>query len=284
MRAVWVNDGEPDEHGDITGYVETDKGVRVSTFKGKTYKEVADKLLESQAHANNRISRLLTPDRAAVPQTLNPQDKTLTPGDRMRLTEELANPDKVVEAVTEIVTSAQGGVAPKAVVQTTASMSNQQRDAYYRAEAEAFVLANPDYYPVQQNRDKLFATLTANKYDLTRNNLSIVFQTLFDQGEMILWPEEENEGQPRITLPPNSGNDEVHAAPNGRTEPNPPTPTVTRPRSVSTGIRRQDATALPPTPTPRKKLTRAELEAMPRAEYEAKIKDPAFRAQVDALG
>jgi hypothetical protein len=158
-------------------------------------------------------------------------------------------------------------------------MTQTQRDAYYRAEAEAFVKDNPDYYPVQQNRDKLFATLKANNYDLTRNNLTLVFQTLFDQNEMILWPEDENEGAPRGALPENGNN----AAPNGRTEPNPPTPTNSRPRSVSTGIRRQDASALPPAPTPRKKLTRAELESMPRAEYEAKLRDPEFRKQVDAL-
>lgn len=281
MRAVWENDGEPDAEGWITGYVETDKGVRVSTFRGKDYKEVAAKLLESQANANKRISRLLTPDRANVPQTLTLQDKTVAPADRMRLAEQLSQPETVVEAVTEIVTAAQGGVAPKAAVATTAAVSQGARDAYYRAEAEAFVKDNPDYYPVQQNRDKLFATLKANNYDLTRNNLSIVFQTLDDQGEMIPWPTGENEGQPRIPPPGENGN---YATPNGYAEPTPPTPTVTRPRSVSTGIRRQDASALPPAPTPRKRLTRAELESMPRAEYEARLRDPIFRKQVDELG
>jgi hypothetical protein len=281
MRPVWVNDGEPDENGDIICYVENEKGVRISRFKGKTIKEVADQLLYAQSNANQIISRLTRPDRATAPQTINLKDSNLTEADRMRLADQMSDPATVVEAVTEIVTSAAGGVAPRAVAAITADTSQKERDAYYRAEAEAFMQDNPDYYPVQQNRDKLFATLKANNYDLTRNNLSIVYQTLADQNEMIPWPEGENEGQPRITQPASGGT--PPAMPNGRTEPNPPTPTNTRPRSVSTGIRQQDASALPPAPTPRKKLTRAELEAMPRAEYEARLRDPEFRKQVDAL-
>jgi hypothetical protein len=208
----------------------------------------------------------------------------------MRLTEQIADPDKVVEAVTEIMTSAAGGVAPRAVAQNLATMTDAQRDAYYRAEAEAFIDANPDYYPVQQNREKLFATLKGNGWDLTRNNLGIVFQTLYDQDEMILWPEGENEGAPNGHLPPNSGSNDsgAPAAPNGqqREAQAPPSPTNgnSRPRSISTGIRSRDASATPPPPRPAKKLTRAELAAMPRAEYNHRLaNEPGFRQAVDSL-
>jgi hypothetical protein len=153
-------------------------------------------------------------------------------------------------------------------------MTEEQRDQYYKDEAVAFVQATPDYYPVQQNRDKLFGALKDSQLDLTRNNLTLVFQTLQDQGELIAWPAEPTDGP----------------KPNGQMreespEPNPPSPTNTsRPRSVSTGIRSSDASASPPPPPTPKKITRADIERMSRAEYQERLRDPAFKKAVDALG
>jgi hypothetical protein len=273
MKYLWLNDGEPDESGDYIAVIENAAGARISTFKGKSHKEVADALLQSQANANREISRLRRPDHARIPQPLKAETKELTAADKLRLSTEITDPDKVVDAVTEIVTNAQGA-PPREITTRLASMTNEQRDLYYRDEATAFVQDNPDYYPVQQNREKLFAALKDSQLDLTRNNLALVFQTLSDQGELIAWPEPTDEpkpnGQMRGTEPP--------------PEPNPPSPTSTRPRSVSTGIRSSDASAsAPPPPTP-KKLTRADIERMSRAEYQERLRDPAFRRAVDALG
>jgi hypothetical protein len=273
MQSKWLNDAEPDENGEYIAVVENSSGARISTFKGKTYKEVADQLLRSQENANREISRLRRPDQARIPQQLKTETKTLTPTDKLRLATDITDPERIVETVTEIVTNAQGGVTPRENVQTLATMTTTQRDEYYRSEAQAFVAANPDYYPVQQNQQKLFAALEANKYDLTRNNLTIVYQALSDQGELIPWPTSESE---------NGATQEPPARPNGRTEPNPPSP---RPRSVSTGIRSSDASASPPPPPTPKKLTRADVERMPRREYMDKLaNDPGFRKAVDALG
>jgi hypothetical protein len=274
MRFNWENDGEPDENGFYVAYVENNSGVRVSTFKGKTHKEVADDLLKSQVNANVALARLTRPDRGRQPQPLKVEDKQLAPADRMRLTEELTDPKTVVEAVTEIITAQQGGVSPRESTTRLAAMTEKERDQYYRDEANAFVQATPDYYPVQQNRDKLFAALKANNLDLTRNNLQLVFQTLWDQDELIPWPEAPTDGNPNGST----------AAPNGKAEPNPPSPTHTRPRSVSTGLRPRDASASAPPPPAPKKWTRADVERMSRAEYNDKItNDPAFRRAVDAM-
>jgi hypothetical protein len=278
MQPKWLNNGEPDESGDYVAVIENAAGLRISTFKGKSYKEVADKVLESQANANREISRLRRPDQARVPQQLKTETKTLTPADKLRLATDITDPDKVVDAVTEIVTAAQDGVTPRQAINSVATMTKDQRDAYYQAEAQAFVEATPDYYPVPQNQQKLFAALEFNNYDLTRNNLAIVFQMLFDQGQMIPWPEEgESNGAPAA---PNGQQREAQPSP----EPNPPSPT-SRPRSVSTGIRSSDASASPPPPPAPKKITRADIERMPRREYMDRINnDPAFRKAVDALG
>jgi hypothetical protein len=272
MKHEWLNNGEPDENGDYIAVIENASGSRISTFKGKTYKEVADALLQSQANANREISRLRRPDHARVPLPFKAETKEMTSADRLRLSTEITDPEKVVDAVTEIVTHAQGA-SPRDITTRLAKMTDEQRDQYYKDEAIAFVQDTPDYYPVQQNRDKLFAALKDSQLDLTRNNLALVYQTLSDQGELIAWPTEPTDG-------PNGQTREAQPSP----EPNPPSPTNTRPRSVSTGIRSSDASATPPPPPTPKKLTRADIERMPRAEYQERLRDPAFRRAVDALG
>jgi hypothetical protein len=275
VNSEWLNDGEPDDNGDYIAVITNAAGARISTFKGKTYKEVADQLLKSQANANREISRLRRPDTARVPPPMKTETRELTPADKLRLSTDITDPDKVVQTVTEIVTHAQGGVTPRDATKRLADMTDNERDQYYRDEAVAFVQATPDYYPVQQNRDKLFDALKGSNLDLTRNNLALVFQTLFDQGEMIAWPTEPTDGAPK----PNGKLSEEEPSP----EPNPPSPTNRRPRSISTGIRSTDASATAPPPPMPRKLTRADIERMPRAEYMERLKNPAFRRQVDEL-
>src|SRR6266576_4552039 len=135
MKHEWLNNGEPDENGDYIAIIENASGVRISTFKGKTHKEVADALLQSQANANREISRLRRPDHARVPQPFKAEAKELTSADKLRLSSEMTDPDRVVEAVTEIVTHAQGA-SPREI---TTHLSKVQSDQYYRDEATAFV-------------------------------------------------------------------------------------------------------------------------------------------------
>lgn len=282
MRPVWLNDGEPDEHGDYIAVIENAAGARVSTFKGKTYKEVADKLLDSQANANREISRLRKPDQGRTPFKAEPRQ--LTPDDRFRLSSEITDPAKVVEAVTEIVT-AQQGAPPREVGQRLSEQDQKESDAWYLAEARKFAMATPDYYPVPQNRDALFEELFANKYPVTANNMSIAWQTLRERGDVVPWPSEaESEVfQYKLRHP------EEPAKPNGQTaadqptaEPNPPSP---RPRSIATGIRNSDASASPPPPRKPARVTRADIERMSRTEVVQRLQsDPDFRKQLDAMG
>ena len=277
MQPKWLNDGEPDENGIYCAVIENAAGQPISTFKGRSYKEVADKLLESQANANREISRLRRPDTARIPQQIRVEEnKVVQPADRMRLAEEISDPKTVVEAVTEIVTHAQGGVKPRDMAVNLSAMTNEQQQAYWLGEANAFMAANPDYYPVQQNQQKIWAVLEHNRWDITRNNLAIIFQDLYDRNELIPWPDGPTDRAPSNV---------ILAAPNGRPEPNPPTPTNgnMRPRSVSTGIRSSDASATPPPPRVPKKLTRADIERMPRAEYDLNMRNPEFRRMVDAM-
>jgi hypothetical protein len=272
MEPKWINDGEPDENGDIVATIENPGGGRVSTFKGKSVREVADKVLQSQIEATKTISRLMRPDSGRKP--FKAERKELTPDDKFRLAGEITDPNKVVDAVTEIVT-AQQGIAPDVAGKQIEAMDGPASAAYYQQEADSFRKDNPEYYPDDKNINmkSLFDELEAKGWDFTRNNLSIVFQTLSAQGKMLPWPEGDEDEVEAVTPIRKT---------NGTSEPNPPSPS-SRPRSISSGIRGSDASGTPP-PTPRPaKITRADIEKMPRREWEEKLRDPAFRRLVDAM-
>jgi hypothetical protein len=279
MQKKWLNDKQPDENGDYILVIENAAGARVSTFKGKTMDEVADALADSQVHANREIVRLRKPDTARTQVKVEPQE--ITPADRLRLSGEITDPYRVVEAVEEIV-GKRAGISPNKMGVEFGRMTREQQDAYYGQEAQAFRDENPDFYPVPQNRDALFEELRANGWDLTRNNLAMAFQTLKDREALIPWPDDSQEQIRQEAIPApqpayiNGGN-------NGQTTAQPaPSP---RPRSVSTGLRNSDANASAPAPPQKKKYTRADIERMSRADYNDKLRnDPDFRRQVDAMG
>jgi hypothetical protein len=271
MEVEWINDDDKglDEDGNYVAIIKNANGARVSTFKGKTYKQVADQALQSQVHANREISRLRKPDAARPALRVEP--KQLTHEDRLRLSNDITDPERVVEAVDEIVTARQG-ISPSATGKKLSEMDDAEREKYYGDEAKAFRMEHPDFYPVPQNRDALFDELKAQGWDLTRNNLAIVFQTLKERDEMVPWPEGEQDLDTRNNTRTTNGQ---------ATAPTAPSP---RPRSVSTGLRSTDASASAPPPATKKKYTRADIERMPRAEYNDRIRsDPEFRRQVDAL-
>lgn len=286
MQTKWLNDKQPDENGDITAVVENADGTPVSVFKGKSMDEVAEKMLEGQAQANREIARLfkkLRPDKGRTP--LKAQSKVLSADDKFRLASEMSDPEKVVNAVQEIVNST-AKVPLEDLAARAIEDDQRQSDEFIRTEAFAFRDEVPEYNPTDKNMFALFDELKANGWQITRNNLAIAYNTLKERGEMEPWPMEG------AMIPPTeenreSGNAPAAAAPpepppNGKPEPTPPA----RPRSIATGIRNSDASALPPSAAPRKKqYTRADIEMMSRTEYMRKLQEePGFRQQVDAMG
>ena len=288
MKPRWLNDRQPDENGDITAVVENADGTPVSVFKGKSIEEVADKMLEGQAQANREIARLfkkIRPDQGR--KALKPQTKILTADDKFRLASELSDPDKAVGAVQEIVNSTTK-VPLEDIVERALEEDQKQSDEFIRTEAFAFRDEVPEYYPTDKNMFALFDELKANGWPVTRNNLAIAYNTLKERGDMEPWPVEGKAQEPDREDGSSSNNAPAVATPpiaipNGKPEPAPPP--SPRPRSIATGIRNSDASALPPPPTRRKQYTRADIEQMSRAEYQSKLQnEPGFRQAVDAMG
>jgi hypothetical protein len=267
MRKRWLNERDeqgnliPDEDGNYTLVIENSAGNRVSTFKGTNFEQVLDACADAQVEANRKLGRLLKPDGAK--QAIKVEQKDIDPADRLRLVHDLNDPNKVVEAVEEIVTKRQGA-SPDTVADLLRGMSDNEQRAYFKAEADAFMEEYPDYYAVQQNQVQLTSVLENRQWPLTRNNLAIVFEELRAEGKMIPWPTDLPSTPPSDTAPPST--------------------TTSPPRRYSSGLRSSDANGIkPPPPKPKPVITRAEINAMPRHVYNERMRDPAFRKAVDAL-
>lgn len=276
----------PDDNGEFTLEIVNSRGNRVSTFKGHSMIEVNEKMAEAQVQANRQLGRLMKPDKGRdQPFQVTPQP--ISEADRLRYSTSITNPQSVVEVVEEIVTRKQGA-PPAKIGQQVATFDQEAANRYYDQEAAAFMQAHPDYFPSVENRQRLFAELTRRGYDLTRNNLAIVYEALADEGQMDMGPEDEpgDEVEPQPRYYPEGGSAPAANAP--MTPPIAPVrqmPAPPRPALRSSGLRGRDASAMkPPPPKPKPLVTRADLERMGRQEYEERLRDPAFRRAVDQLG
>jgi hypothetical protein len=272
MKARWINspyDGEPDENGDYVLVIENNAGNRVSTFKGKTERDIIEQLLRSQVQANRQIGRLMKPDEGKKPSIEN---KEFSPSDKFRLATEITDPEKVVDTVTEIMSARQADTPVGKM------LTQQERDRHYYAEAMAFMAEVPEYYPCDANKILLTNELARRKIDLTRNNLALVFYDIEDQLQP--WPDEPGDGE--ADNPP-AAMQSAPEPPRYRPEPEmPPTPQPVR--NYSTTLRSSDSTASKPMPRKRPVVTRQELERMSRADMKERLlHDPAFKQAVDAL-
>lgn len=274
MKARWINspyDGEPDENGDYVLVIENSAGNRVSTFKGKTEREIIEQLLQSQVQANRQIGRLMKPDEGKKPTI---QNREFSASDKLRLATEITDPNKVVDTVSEIMTARQGDTP------MGKQMNEQELIRYQRTEAMAFMAECPDYYPTERNKIILTNDLVRRDLPLTRNNLALVFYDIEDQLEQ--WPDEPSDGAPNN--PPVAEMTQMAPDDNRFYRPQtPPPPTPTPMRNYSTTLRSSDSSASKPVPRKRPIVTRDELQRMSRAEMKEKLRDPVFRQAVDAL-
>jgi hypothetical protein len=296
MTSVWLNDGAPDETGVIVAQTVDDDGKVLSTFKGKTMREVGDAMLHANAAATARIRELKTarqPDRAPLPPALGkPAD--LSADERFGLRSRMDDPETAADAVAEAVAT-RLGTTVDGLRENIAAAREQRSSTYYRDEAAAFAQAHPDFVFSAENAKALWDALQLKGWDGTRHNLSIVYDELNSEGRLQTQPQplgptgdeaaEDDSDEPPIAAP-----EPVAAQPqNGRQQgANTPEPTLpaSRPRfaAQSTAIRGANPPRNPPKPAP--KLTREQIAVMPRDVYARRLaQEPGFRRDVEmAMG
>ena len=278
MQSFWHNNGEPDENGFYIAEVQDDNGKNLSTYKGKSVREVADKLLESNTRATAEIGRLKTnrqPDQGRVIPIVG-KPEPLTPEDRILISSEINDPDKADAAIAEVIRR-QTGVDPATLHHVATKVTDDERSEYEAVETGKFIRANPDYYKCNENRALLLETMSKMNMPWTSNNLQIVYDELKSQGLLIEPPDDEQQTEQQQP-------GERQAA-NPAAEPNPPGQPRPRRASIATGFRSSDSSAQRPSPTEKApKYTAAQIANMGKDEYAEKMRDPEFRRFVDSMG
>lgn len=264
MRVEWANNGEtPDENGDYVAQIDIEDGdAGVQVFKGKTHKEVADKLLMAQANATVKIRANDKANRQPEPppETLEFTPRTLDADERFRLSNEMQNPDTAPEAIRTVVEAELG--APLADVRKRLQKDDEQEQAdLAKAESLAFVAANEDYEVCNHNGQLLRKYMEMHHLSpLSRKNFQIAWDALKDAGLAKLKTDETDDDAGDAGQPESGAQGGL---------PGPVTPT-TRKRGVisSTGLRSGDSTGDAGTGRrAQAKWTAAELERMSEEEY-----------------
>lgn len=281
-KAIWENNGEPKD-GEFAAVIDLENGSGVQRFTGKDHKEVADKLMEAQLNASQKISdqekeirKNATPDPAPAARRMAP--KPLTANDRFQVAQDISDPATAPEAIRRVVESAIGGS-----LEEIAERLNEDEEASLAAqiqnEAYAFATETPDYHICDHNTQVITKYMEMHNLALTKKNFGIAFEQLRAVGLIVPKPTAAAAGEEPPAQP-----EEGSEQPGGL----PPQPVSrTRPRLAtmsSTGIRNQDVGGAAGTQVAKAKYTRQQIDAMSQSEYKDKYdNEPGFRQFVDSL-
>lgn len=264
--------------GLFKAHLDMEDGSGIQVFEGATEKEVIDKLLVAQANATQKIREQNRALRGSVqPDPAQPetviQRKPLSADEQFQATEDLREPTKAPGAIKRIVEAELG--APLEVVRKKLNEGDQSEAVRQGQQTAAEWMADyPEHFPSLHNSKVIMNYLRNNNWAVTKKNLTLAFEDMSEAGLLQI-----------ITQAPVQGEDEEERQP-GEHEEQPRADSrpavVTRPRAASTGLRnRQTSSGAPRQPQTSTKLTVAEIEKMPEAEYREKYRDPAFRKAVD---
>lgn len=266
MGVEWRNNGEPVD-GEYIADVDVEDGSQVQTYKGASYREVADKLLAAQLHGSRRINELkkeIPPD--PKPQTKEFKPRQLSADERYKLTGDLQDPDKMPEALEAILEARLGGP----VDEVTGRLNEIDHVAVQEAAVAAtvaFVEATPDWFATDENKKTLWDYMELNDMAHTTKNFGIAFDRLMEDGLLTRRPETTNsntEDKAKERIVPQQ---------------------TTRQRGSfgSTGVRSSDVGHTVP-PKPKPKYTRQDIQEMPRHVYAHKMTNEAgFAALVNGM-
>ena len=263
MAVSWENDGEAVD-GVYIAKIDLGDGSQAQVFKGRSQREVADKLLAAQESASRAIKQLkagIQPDPQKPRR--NFQTRPMSANERMQVAADLQDPARADQAVTRIM---EATVGPIEAIKSTLQRDDEAERARDAArETEAFVEDTPDWWPSAHNKSVLWNYMQTNGLEFTRKNFGIAFEQLKAAGLVNFKPANETE-------PEETSGERIATQP------------VTRPRGgFSTAVRAQDASGAGPR-TVRPKYTSQDITTMPLDVYKQKLEsEPGFAAFVNSL-
>lgn len=199
-----------------------------------------------------------------------PAPRPLQPGERLQLSRELADPEKMDQALARAF-EAIFGVRPKDV----AELNRNMRGVRGAEEGRSFVQSHPEFYACPENVQKLQKWCIDRKLAPVQANFELAFKKLKEAGLLLEAPIAAEET--RANTQPGAETTE------GRITQSEATPPITRPESTSSGLTRSN-TSGGGGQAAKRGLTWADVDRMPAAEYERKMRtDANFRKAIDAL-
>jgi hypothetical protein len=281
MKAYFENDGEANEQGEFVAVVDMENGKPPNRFKGKTHKEVSDKLLQAQGLASARIEELRGEQKPTIAKPVTViGGKTFSADDRFKLTRELGDPATALEAVSQIV-EAQVGVP---LAQLRENLNKEQADKMVADVTNAsvrFTQLHPEYFICKHNSQTMAGYMRSQNWDpAVVENYELAFEKLTASKLLVEKPEQSEEAAAELP----AGTSQPAAPPQaGELPPG----TTRRPRGVisQTGVLPGDASGSSEQRRPAApKYTREQIQLMPEAEYKAKLQsEPGFADLVDKL-
>lgn len=259
---------QQDKDGNYFDVVDLGDGSGPQVFKGKTIAELLGKYRKAQEHATRKIrEQALSLKLRDTPDPAKPMREFTqhipTADELWQLSEDLKDPAKAAGAIARATQWELGATGQEVRATLQSIIEERERAESFRVGAD-FMDAHPEFKPCPENEEAIYAYLRQRSMAMTRKNLEIAF------GEL-------KPGLVLISPVPNAGNG---------TETRIEQPVVTRPRTASSGLSPRISSAVPPkeTPTARPtKLTAADIDAMPTAEYERKLRDPVFAAEAERV-
>lgn len=260
---------QQDKDGNFFDTVDLGDGSGPQVFKGKTVAELLGKYRQAQAHATRKIrEQALALKLRDTPDPARPmRDYTRhvpTTDEMWKLRQDLDDAAKAPSAIARAVEWELGASADE-VREVLQNMIREQRRRQIFSEAELFKQDHPEFKETVENEKAMFTYMDNHGMDYTKKNFEIAFGEL-KSGLVLISP---------------------GAPPTGSEQGNRIETTVTtRPRAASSGLSPRTSSAVPPrenTAMRPTKLTAADIDAMPTAEYERKLRDPAFAAEAERV-
>lgn len=271
--AKWENDGDPNADGLYVASVDTGDGRGIQRFEGKSHKDVADKLMDAQLSASQKIgeldSQVKASRRPVIERPLAAPNVELTADEKVKIASDLENPATAADAIKTVTEKVVSGV--QAADDQKAERKRKEVDA-----AVEFRKQQPLYVFSDHNARVMSRYMELNKLDKTVvDNFHIAFDNLLE-AKLVQTSQPETPAAAPATAPPNESREPERIAPTPNTRP--------RGTRASSGLHSEQSSGSPPPPAPKTNLTRADVEQMPSAEYEKRYREePQFRRIVDDL-
>lgn len=148
-------------------------------------------LLLRKLRAETRKNRLgivendtVSEDAPRFAQPLSFKPKELSAEDRLRISRDLADPERFDQASDELFT-AKIGVAPSKLAETLSELQQDRINQQAQVEVEAFKRANPDFVMCQENSDAITNWLLRYELAPVRANFQRAYNTLKSAGIII---------------------------------------------------------------------------------------------------